>query len=1388
MIDSCYMCVLRHFSMRDPARPPLHGIKLLAFAYLILSTATPAKATPPPILYTGTEVQLSAPSGFNFPAGLALDLSGDLYIADGLNNRIVKVAPDGTSSGFPISGVGALHLPLGLAVDSAGDLYIADSNNQRIVKSDPSGNGSVLSTGNIGLNYPDGVAVDTLGHVFISDFINDQIVEITSPGDATVLSITGLSNPTSLSAPSGLATDTYNNLYIVDNGNHRLVKVTPVSPSTSLVGSGAGSVVSFTPAFTDAQSVTVGNNGIIYVTDNVPNTSRRIAVYDPQGHNYDLFDDQINSELGTFVWGIATDSKGAFYVSDESGNAVKLFHQGSVDFGHVQAGNSSATQTLNFTIDAATTVTSVASYVAGTLNGTATNTTCLTTSGGACTVNLKFSPVTAGLQRAALVLSYDNTNSGPGNFTVPLFGIGDGPVPAVSPGVVSPVSTGSASLNQPFQTATDGSGNTYLTDTANNRVLKVPAGGGNATTVATGGISLNGPTGLAIDGAGNLFIADAGIGQIVEMTAAGTAQVITINGLSTPLSNPQSLFIDGSGNMFVDDAGNNRIVQLTVDPFSTDNTLAVCDAFVLATGGLSLGTGTSLNSPYNFSTSAVVDTGESLYISDDVNNRVIKVDRFGAASLVDFSSVSPALLKPNSVALDPMGNLYVMDQGAGAGAPRIIQQFTTGTNSVVSFSGTTLGVTPNQLAVDNSGNVLIADYSGTQASSRLVAINVAQSMLNFPDTPQNSTSAPMTATVTNLGDQPFSFGTDPTYPPNFSMNTGDMNLCATGITLTVGMTCDVSILFTPQAAGFQRANIFIPGSALMVVASGTTPGPTTTTVTLLPPSSVYGEPVTFTATVSATGGTLTGTVTFTDLNTGTAFAANVLLNSQGAAQATTSVLAVGLHTIQAVYTPTGNFAPSSGSRTITIGKASTITGITATGNTLTVTVAAVAPGAGTPTGSVQFLNNGTGIGGGTLSGGTATLTVNLTPPYSLTAVSSGDTNFIGSTSSALLSTATTVTASPTSPISGQSVTFTATISSPVGTPTGTVVFTDLDTSATWDAPLTSGVATVTSSTLAPGSHTILAVYFPSGNFVASNGSTTVTIAQSGPTNVTSGVLIGPGIFRGSNGLWLLDSNYNNKFDSGDKVPLFAGNGLTPQSTDIAVVGDWDGSGTTKIGLYRPSTGTWFLDYNGNGIFDGPGVDRQYQYGGSAGDIPVVGDWTGNGLAKVGIFRQGFQWLLNLSGDGTFSGGTNDAVFAFGGATGCTGSLPGVYKQEPAGSCDIPVVGDWNRSGTTKVGVMRAAPKTSQPFLWILDTSGAQAYIATGPTASTVFAFGGIAGDVPVVGDWTDSGKTSVGVFRDGFLWVEDTTAGLPATPAAGDTLVTFPYGGIPGDQAVVGHW
>ena len=111
------------------------------------------------------------------------------------------------------------------------------------------------------------------------------------------------------------------------------------------------------------------------------------------------------------------------------------------------------------------------------------------------------------------------------------------------------------------------------------------------------------------------------------------------------------------------------------------------------------------------------------------------------------------------------------------------------------------------------------------------------------------------------------------------------------------------------------------------------------------------------------------------------------------------------------------------------------------------------------------------------------------------------------------------------------------------------------------------------------------------------------------------------------------------------------------------MGDWTGTGTSKIGLFRLGF-YWILDANGNGVLDninGTGGDQAFAYGGIAGDVPVVGDWNGSGTSKVGFFRQGFFWVLDANGNHTFdgTGPGQDLAFPFGGISG-----------------DVPVMGKW----------------------------------------------------------------------------------------------------------------
>jgi hypothetical protein len=264
-----------------------------------------------------------------------------------------------------------------------------------------------------------------------------------------------------------------------------------------------------------------------------------------------------------------------------------------------------------------------------------------------------------------------------------------------------------------------------------------------------------------------------------------------------------------------------------------------------------------------------------------------------------------------------------------------------------------------------------------------------------------------------------------------------------------------------------------------------------------------------------------------------------------------------------------------------------------------------------------------------------------------------------------------------------------------------------------------------------------------------------------------------GIFRNGNS-FLLDSTGAEQYIAGSS--RFITTFIPPGGAlagDIGVAGDWNGTTTYKVGIYRPSTGTWWLDTNNDGIFDAG--DYTYQFGGIAGDIPVVGDWAGLGKSCVGLFRSGFFWVLDYNCNGTFDGtGTGqDVAFPFGGLAG-----------------DVPVVGAWT-GGTFRVGVVRkytppGGSPQGWPFFWLLDSANANAGAlpanhqpaTTGPTAP--FAFGGITGDLYVSGDWQSTGTYHAGIYRSG-SWLLDLSGAHTY-----DTF--FQFGGLATDQPITGKW
>ena len=282
--------------------------------------------------------------------------------------------------------------------------------------------------------------------------------------------------------------------------------------------------------------------------------------------------------------------------------------------------------------------------------------------------------------------------------------------------------------------------------------------------------------------------------------------------------------------------------------------------------------------------------------------------------------------------------------------------------------------------------------------------------------------------------------------------------------------------------------------------------------------------MTFTANVFSSSGIPTGTVQFLDGSTSLGIAT---LNGSGQAILSTNNLATGTHTITATYQGSASFSSSSGFTTQTVGSATnnatttTVSGSpnpSSLGQVVTIT-AFVSSAAGTPTGSVLFTSNSTVLGLATLNGGSASITTSTLPLGNSTIVASyqgapGFASSIGSTTQTVTNgTATATTTSvlgvPNPASVGQLVTFTATVISAAGTPTGTVQFLDGSTNLGVGTLNGLGQASISTSTLAAGTHSISATYSGSPTFGASTGFTTETIGQSTTTATTTTVSATP---------------------------------------------------------------------------------------------------------------------------------------------------------------------------------------------------------------------------------------------------------------------------------------
>lgn len=247
---------------------------------------------------------------FNNPHGIAVDGSGNIYVADRFGHRIRKITPGGTVSTLAGSGNqgtangqgtnAEFNEPWGLCADSIGNVYVADTRNNKIRKIDVNGNvTNFAGTGNFGASNgpalsstfgnPTGIEIDeSTGIIYVADHLTHIIRKIDPAGNVTTLAgtafLTGTANGQGAAArfnrPYGLELDNNGNIIIADEWNHLIRRVTPTGLVTTIAGNGTLGSQDGTGAaamFNYPWDVAVDDNDDIYVADGFNNTIRKIT-------------------------------------------------------------------------------------------------------------------------------------------------------------------------------------------------------------------------------------------------------------------------------------------------------------------------------------------------------------------------------------------------------------------------------------------------------------------------------------------------------------------------------------------------------------------------------------------------------------------------------------------------------------------------------------------------------------------------------------------------------------------------------------------------------------------------------------------------------------------------------------------------------------------------------------------------------------------------------------------------------------------------------------------------------------------------------------------------------------------------------------------------------
>ena len=911
----------------------------------------------------------------------------------------------------------------------------------------------------------------------------------------------GPATASSIFLPYGVAVDAVGNLFIADSSNNRIRRV-DVSTGNISTYAGNGNSGPFgdggpatSASLSTPTSITLDAAGNVYFADSGNNAIRRVdsttgiisTVAGTLGTSGNFGDGglathaRLNSPNG-----IALDGMGKLYVADTANNAVRV-----VDLNAGTIALFAGSYVQNYSGDGGPAITAMLNSPWG-VTVAPTGELYIADQYNHC-----IRKVALDLTISTVVGNHNQGSTGDGG-------------PAMA-----------AELNEPASIAIDAAGNLYIADSGNNAVRKVSSTTGFITTAVGNGLEsfsgdggpadqagLYGPYTLALDGPGNLYIADLFHNRIRMVASnADTLTYPDMRVMRTSAAKTQILENDGNTPLTI--ASIQAISNATVDPVTTTcaagQQIAVNATCVLGARFSPLVTGNNVTGSIAIQTDAA-NTPDTLTLEGNalsLDPPTIALSSSGSPAAT--RSVVTFSVSVTSAGITPTGTVTFMDGNNTLGT--------------ITLNGTGAG-TYSTTALIVGTHVITASYSGDSNNAPGTSAPLLQSIRDATMLLLSSNNNPATVrtsvtfTVTISGDSIAPTGSVQLYDTNALVGTASPN---SGV---------ATFTFTNLAVGSHRMQATYSGDSHSLPSNSNTvfetinQSQTSTALTSSNNDATVSNSINLVATVtSVSAGTPTGSVTFSE---GATALGNIPLDSHGTATLPISTLAVGSHTITAVYNgDTNNATSTSPPLAQTIEQITTTVTLSSSANPansgtslhLVATVTPAQTATGVPlTGNVTFFDGSTTLGTATTNSGSAAIDISTlsVARHSLTATYNGAPDYATGTSvpmSQLVQKATTngtLTASANPVIAGRSFTLSATVNSGGVTPTGNITFQDGANIILGQIALNSqGIATLTVNSLPPGTHGLVASYAGDGNSLTCSPTLSLLVQQATTSTAVS---------------------------------------------------------------------------------------------------------------------------------------------------------------------------------------------------------------------------------------------------------------------------------------------